>query len=144
MKRTITLAALAVLREAAAQNKHIDFYTADLSSKDVISRIRHHGIPQKPEVLVEHFKAFQRIVRITQGMALEVPWILLEMGWTSAMEIAVLSRVEFVSRLTEDGRIEKATAEKIHKRARLRRAELLPHYMNILQNNEPHISQAAI
>lgn len=138
-KRTIAL-----LRLLVAQNKHIDFRTLDTNTSSLFNGIRLDNIAVSKEELAEQLKAFQRILRVTYGYDTEIAWLLLYKGFSSAIDIAALSKNRFAALFLEDGMVSREITDELHKRARAKRAQILPQYMNMLQNSEPHIRNASI
>lgn len=133
---------VALIREVVLQNKQMDFTTADLSDEATIAAVRVHGISLSRDEVIEKLKAYQRIIRLCGDIPNSVCFELLENNITSAMQIAAMSKMKFLNLISETSITTPELAELIYNRAREKRSRLVVHYMNELQNNEPHIKQA--
>lgn len=133
-----------ILMQVVMQNLHLDFLTLDFAKSENCNAVRLHGISIDRGTIIEQLKAYQRIKRITEGLDGDVEWSLLERNITSATQIAGMTKGGFVNAVSDCRGMSKETAEMVYRRALAKRSEILPQYMNLIQNNEPHIKQAAI
>lgn len=125
------------------QNSHLDIKMADFNNKTIINQIRCHGIFSNKEKVLEGMKAIQRLLRIVPQEKASLIWTLLDAGFSSALEIASMSRTAFVKKITSVSGVDETTAKEIHSVATAKRSQLLPHIMNDIQNREPHIQSAS-
>ena len=89
-------------------------------------------------------KAYQRLLRIIPAGHEELALPLLAKGLHSAVQIASLTRQQFL-KLTRDLILEQPEVmATIYRYAQLKRSQLVVQYMNILQNQEPHVRAARI
>ncbi|HEX8108459.1 MAG TPA: hypothetical protein VF516_12085 [Kofleriaceae bacterium] len=95
-----------------------------------------------PAAMTPLLKAYQRVVRILPASEERRALRLLERGLHSAIQIANLSRDEFVRRWSELFPGEDALGLAVHGAALGRRSELLLRYIDDIQRNEPHYRAA--
>lgn len=132
------------LRTIVTKNKHVDFHKINLSGEVNLDGIRFDGIPLSNNSLLLLLKAYQRLLRITEGMGDEIIWSLLQKGYSSAMEIAAMGKNAFIKCFTLENTLTSEIAAEVYKNARAKRSQILPQFINMHQNNEPHIRNASI
>jgi hypothetical protein len=96
----------------------------------------------EPAEMTPLLKAYQRLVRILPPGEERRALPLLESGLHSAIQIAELSRDEFLRRWAALFPGEDALGRAVHRAALGRRGELLLHHINKIQSNEPHYRAA--
>lgn len=143
MVRFLTRRFIRILKAIVSQNTHLNLKAVDLNDPQVTSQIRYHGICAEKEKVVEGIKAVQRLLRIVPSAKSTLVWTLLDAGFSSALEIASMSRTAFLKEMLKRGSMDEASAKEIHKLATAKRSQLLPHVMNDIQNREPHIQSAS-
>ncbi|MBN1552586.1 hypothetical protein JW979_14015 [bacterium] len=124
------------------KNKNIDFLTFNLQDEKNIERLCIDESDEEVRKIVAHLKAFQRVLRIAPGGRKDLALTLIKAGIHSALQIAAMTRKDFMRRLSsifhDDGR----TSDEIYRNALQKKSVILIKYMNLLQNSEPHISSA--
>ena len=124
------------------QNKGVDFTTFDLSTENGIEKLNFKNLIKKKQSLLPLIKAYQRLLRIVPDREKNTALVLLEEGVHSALQITSMTRKDFVAKFLQPFGGNREFIEKIYHNALNKRSVLLIQYMNMLQNNEPHISAA--
>ena len=95
---------------------------------------------QKQEILLPQLKALQRLVRLTGD--LEVAETLYEQGLHAAAQIAAIPQHKFVTQYAHvfkaNGISAEKQAEKLHKKALARKAQVVHTYAALVQHNSAH------
>jgi hypothetical protein len=123
------------------QNKASDFQKLNLQSEEGITSLNFKHLTKKKEELISLSKAFQRLIRIIPEQNREAALTLLTEGVHSALQIAKMTRKEFMgkfARLLNDEKL----ADAIYQNALKKRGIILLQYLDVYQNNEPHIKAA--
>lgn len=124
------------------QNREVDILGINLQDEETINRLDFANVLEKKADIVSSAKAFQRLIRIIPAENQNVALSLLREGIHSALQIAAMTRKDFMGKcaklLNDDGKL----AAAIYGSALEKRSALLVQYMNMLQNREPHISSA--
>ncbi len=124
------------------QNQGVDFLVFNLQDEENISRLNFDNLAEKKAALVPQIKAFQRLLRIIPEKDQEAALALMKQGIHSALQIAAMTRRDFMGRFADLFQDSGKLADAIYKNALEKRSAILIQYMNILQNGEPHISAA--
>jgi len=123
------------------QNKEVDFLNFNLQSDDAIDTLNFKSLTRKKEELISLIKAFQRLIRIIPEQNRDVALTLLGEGVHSGLQIAQMTRKEFMGKcatLLKD----ETLADTIYQNALKKRGVILLQYLDVYQNNEPHIKAA--
>lgn len=124
------------------QNQDVDFLVFDFRDEESLGKLNFKGLTKKRTELVFQAKAFQRLIRIIPEQNREVALFLMKEGIHSALQIAAMTRKDFMGKFARTIRDDDKLADAIYKRALEKRSVILIQHMNILQNEEPHISSA--
>jgi hypothetical protein len=130
------------LIEFLDQNQGVDFLVINLQDEESLSRLNFKNLIEKKTELVFLAQAFQRLLRIIPEKNQEAALSLMKEGIHSALQIAAMTRKDFMSRFADMFHDNGKLADVIYKNALEKRSVILIQYMNILQNREPHISAA--
>jgi hypothetical protein len=123
------------------QNCATDFLRVDLLADAVTSKLDFTSFAEKRDELLELAKAYQRVLRIVPEQDREVALALLAEGVHSALQIARMTRRDFLGKFAGVLGDEKL-ADTIYQNALKKRGVILLQYMDVYQNNEPHIKAA--
>ena len=129
------------LQKTLKQNTALDFKVINLNGESEIKTVKSKGIKDK-DALIKTLKAYQRLLRIVPDNDTATAVNLLKHNIHSAVQIASLSKREFVALFTKKIKGKQEQAEVIYQNALTRRSNILVRYMNVMQNNEPHIKAA--
>ena len=122
------------------QNQEVDFLTYKLNDEVSLNQLNFKNLEDKKEEITFQVKAFQRLIRIIPENDKKTALTLMSKGIHSALQIAAMTRKDFLSRC--DGTLSKELTDKIYRNALAKRSAILVQYMNKMQNNEPHINSA--
>lgn len=123
------------------QNRATDFLRANLLSEEVTNNLNFTSLTDKKPAILLLAKAYQRLLRIIPEQKREVALTLLGLGIHSALQIAKMTRRDFMGKVA--GPLKDAQlADAIYQNALKKRGVLLLQYMDVYQNNEPHIKAA--
>ena len=123
------------------QNRSTDFLKANLLSDEVTSQLDFTSLTDKKDELISLAKAYQRLIRVVPEQNREVALTLLGEGVHSALQIAKMTRKDFMGKFVSLLKDEKL-ADTIYRNALKKRGVILLQYMDVYQNNEPHIKAA--
>jgi hypothetical protein len=131
-----------LLAQFLAQNSIVDFQFFNLQDEESINGLHFENLEAQKSELISLLKAFQRLLRIIPEKNKDAALALMKEGIHSALQIAAMTRKDFMGRCAnlfdDDGKL----ADAIYKNALKKRSMILIQYMNMLQNAEPHISAA--
>lgn len=130
------------LIEFLSQNQGVDFLVCNLQDEESLSSLNFKNLIEKKTELVFLAKAFQRLLRIIPEKNQEAALSLMNEGIHSALQIAAMTRKDFMGEFADMFHDNGKLADAIYKSALEKRSVILIQYMNILQNREPHISAA--
>lgn len=123
------------------QNRTTDFLKVNLLSEEETRKLDFGSLAKKKDELVSLAKAYQRLIRVVPEHDRDAALALLGQGVHSALQIAKMTRKDFMGRfasLLEDEKL----ADAIYQNALKKRGVILLQYMDVYQNNEPHIKAA--
>ena len=123
------------------QNKKVNFVIFDLNSQANVDKLNFSNLKKK-EQLLPLIKAYQRILRVLPDKNKAPALALLKEGIHSALQIAAMTRKDFLGKCSLLFGDDCELAGKIYRNALNKKSLLLVQHMNALQNNEPHISAA--
>lgn len=124
------------------QNDGVDFLLFNLQSEENISVLNFKNLKRKQAEVIFQIKALQRLIRIIPDNDQEVALSLMQAGIHSALQIAAMTRKDFMRRCAGLFNDNEKLSDAIYKNALAKRSAILIQYMNLLQNGEPHISSA--
>jgi hypothetical protein len=124
------------------QNQDVDFLVFNLQDEEHLGRLNFESFTKKKPEIVFLIKAFQRLIRIIPEKNREAALALMKEGMHSALQIAAMTRKDFMGKFADMFHDNGKLADAIYKSALEKRSMILIQYMNILQNGEPHISAA--
>jgi len=139
---TVSREALADLQSLLDANPTIDWRTTALDDPRVLDGLEWGAAGARRDALVPLLMAYQRLARILPANEERRALPLLEAGLHSAIQIAGIARDEFLRRWVALFPGEDALGAAVHQSALSRRATLLLHHIDALQNNEPHYRAA--
>jgi len=143
-KKTFSDTQLQLLKTILADNPPDKILTADLTKKDILTQINNSSFSINDKKSIEIVKAFQRLLRIIPKENWDIAILLLEVNMHSAIQIANMpfDRFQEVTRaiFNENEKL----ARTIHSNALLKRSKIVLQYMDIYQNNEPHVKSARL
>lgn len=130
---------LQFLERLLKQNQEIDFKLFHLQNKEKVLGLNWDDLPGNQDDIIFLLKAYQRLIRILPEQDSSTVIALLRENLHSAIQIASIPKLQFMKRYTKvfDGK--KEVAETVYKNALQKRSQLMLQYMNVVQNNEPHI-----
>lgn len=131
-----------LLTEFLDLNRGVDFQFFNLQDEAVINGLNFENLAEQKTELISLLKAFQRLIRIIPEKNRDAALALMKEGVHSALQIAAMTRRDFMGRFAGLFNDNGALADAIYKNALKKRSMILIQYMNILQNGEPHISAA--
>ena len=123
------------------RNNTFDILSSCLDPEDVRNRLNLISHAKKNTKLISLIKEHQRLVRIIPDHNRESAIILLESGIHSALQIAQMTRKDFMNQYAPKLKDDQL-AEQIYQNALKKRNAIMLQYMNQYQNNEPHIKTA--
>jgi hypothetical protein len=123
------------------QNQSSDFLRADLYSDADTSRLDFTSFDGRKDELLTHLRAYQRMLRIVPEHNRDVALAVLGQGIHSALQIAQMTRRDFLGKVVSVLGDEKL-ADDIYQNALRKRGVILLQYLDVYQNNEPHIKAA--
>jgi len=133
---------IANLESFLTQNNGIDYKIFNFLNDESIENLNWSGFEDNKDDFLLLLKGYQRLLRIMPKEKENSVFMLLKSGFHSALQICTKSRKEFMKSISEYIQDDYTTAEKIYSNALEKRGAILIQYMNMLQNNEPHISAA--
>ena len=129
-----------LFKQWLADHSNYDWLQMNWQDEAVLSPL----LGEEFATLLPLLKAYQRLLRIIPAGHEELALPLLASGLHSAVQIASLASQQFLE-LTRDLVPEQPEVmETIYRYAQLKRSQLVVQYMNILQNQEPHVRAARI
>lgn len=123
-----------------AQNQGVDFLTYNFQDQESLIKLNFKNLKRKVEELSFQIKAFQRLIRIVPSNDSEIALALMRKGVHSALQIAAMTRRDFMANCKHT--LDSELADTIYQNALAKRSQILVQHMNKLQNNEPHIVSA--
>ena len=131
---------VSVLKQWLADHSDYDWLQMNWQDETVLKPL----LGEESATLLPLLKAYQRLLRIIPTGYENLALPLLASGLHSAVQIASLASQQFLE-LTRDLVPEQPEVmEAIYRYAQLKRSQLVVQYMNILQNQEPHVRAARI
>ncbi|MCD4813874.1 hypothetical protein K8S19_09320 [bacterium] len=131
--------------EALVQsNVGLDFAALPLTGRALPKTIDKNSCTLKQGRLVELLKAYQRLVRVLPEPNRDLAIPMLRLGLHSALQIAAMKEKEFCTLVEPITSEDPAIAPRIHKKALLKRSRMVVQYMDVMQNNEPHVKAARV
>ncbi len=123
----------------------------DLQDEKIVSKFNFENFGRKKNEIVFQLKAYQRMLRIMptkkqseNSKRLEnnqlVASLLLQQGIHSALQIAAMTRKDFITLCVSVFGNDQNMATIMYQNAQEKRSAILVQYMSILQNGEPHIN----
>jgi hypothetical protein len=123
------------------QNRSSDFLRTDLLSDAGASKLDFTSFEDQKDEFLALAKAYQRLLRIVPEQNRDVALALLGKGIHSALQIAQMTRKDFLGKVVSVLGDEKL-ADDIYQNALKKRGVILLQYLDVYQNNEPHIKAA--
>lgn len=123
------------------QNGATDFQQVNLLSDEETASLNFESFSDKKDEILELAKGYQRLLRIIPRQDREAALTLLSHEIHSALQIAKMTRKDFMGRfaiLLKDEQL----ADAIYQNALKKRGVILLQYLDVYQNNEPHIKAA--
>ena len=130
------------LKAFMEQNEGVNFKIFNLLNEVSMENLDWTGFEEGRSELSELLKGYQRLIRITPKEKEASAFLLLKNGLHSALQICTMTRKEFMKKISPEIPGDIKTAERIYANALEKRGVILLQYMNMLQNNEPHINAA--
>lgn len=124
------------------QNQGVDFSIFNLRDEENVNKLNFKNLIKKKSEIVLQIMAFQRLIRIIPEKNQEVALALMQQGVNSALQIAAMTRKDFMGMCAGLFNDNDKLADEMYKNAQEKRSTILIQYMNVLQNGEPHISSA--
>ena len=131
-----------LLKQFLDQNRGVDFQFFDLRDEVSINGLNFENLTDQKTELISLLKGFQRLIRIIPEKNRDAALLLMKQGVHSALQIAAMTRRDFLGKYAGLFNDNEVLADAIYKSALKKRSMILVQYMNILQNGEPHISAA--
>lgn len=123
------------------QNSATDFQHINLLSDEETAGLNFESFSDKKDEILELAKAYQRLLRIIPLGDREAALTLLRHEIHSALQIAKMTRKNFMGRFASLLKDEQL-ADAIYQNALKKRGVILLQYLDVYQNNEPHIKAA--
>ena len=124
------------------QNEGVDFLLMNFQDEDNISTLNFKNLKRKQAEIIVQIKGLQRLIRIIPENDLEVALSLMQAGIHSALQIAAMTRKEFMGKCAGLFDNNDELSDAIYKNALAKRSAILIQYMNLLHNGEPHMASA--
>lgn len=124
------------------QNQAVDFLIFNLQDEEIVSALNFKNLKRKQTEILFQIKAYQRLIRIIPEKNQDVALSLIQAGIHSALQIAAMTRKDFMTKCAGLFSGNDNLADVIYKNALEKRSVILIQYMNLLQNGEPHMSSA--
>lgn len=148
MKKKISLKEEMIkeLKKVIKKNPEYDFAASEMKSKKVLDEVKWKSKTKSGDDMLVVMRAYQRVARIVPKEKPDVAVALLEKGIHSALQVAAVPEHKFIKehqdlfKTKEDEKV----AKEIHKRALIKRSQLVVQYMNWKQSNEPHVKAARV
>lgn len=122
------------------QNTGVDFVSFNLLDEEKLASLNFKNLKRKLAEVTFQLKAYQRLLRIIPEHDHAIAISLMQQGLHSALQIAAMTRRDFLSRCK--GVLDEKQADAIYQNALTKRSSILVQYMNTMQNKEPHITSA--
>lgn len=132
------------LQKLIKQNSGFDYLYSDLSLASSLENINWKGFTKNRETLVVLLKAYQRLIRIIPEGETDIAFALLELQIHSAVQIASMTKKQFSITCAAIFKGKSELLDTVYKNAECKKSRILHRYMNVLQNNEPHVKAAGI
>lgn len=130
------------LTKFLGQNKGVDFLLMNFLDEENINTLDFKNLKRKKTEVIFQIKALQRLIRIIPENNQEVALSLMQAGIHSALQIAAMTRKDFMGKCSALLNDNHELSDAIYNNALAKRSTILVQYMNLLQNGEPHISSA--
>lgn len=124
------------------QNKGVDFLLMNLQDEENINALNFKNLKRKQAEIIVQIKALQRLIRIIPENDQAVALSLMQAGIHSALQIAAMTRKDFMGKCSVLLSDNDDLSDAIYKNALAKRSAILIQYMNLLQNGEPHMASA--
>ena len=132
------------LSRVIKQNSEINFVNYDFQKNHQADNINWQGLENKKEAIIPLLLAYQRMLRISPDASQETALSILKLKFHSAIQIASFTRKDFINIWNEAYPEQNKLGLDIYENALKKRSSVLLEYMNIYQNNEPHIKKTKI
>lgn len=135
---------ISALKKMVLMNAAVDFKNIAIQDGVVLSALKWPEDAGNRTKMILVLKAYQRLLRIIPGSRRRLAFELLKLNFHSAVQIASLSKREFVDQTETVFKKYPALVEGIYNNAVAKRGQVVVQYMDILQNNEPHVKAARV
>ncbi len=130
------------LKKFLKQNDDIDIKKYNFQSLNHQDKLKWKYLTKSKRKVLLIVKAYQRILRVMPKDNPEIIIKLLKNNIHSAVQIASLSKNKFFKKWETIIKDNKDIAQQVYSNSLKKRSRLALQYIDILQNNEPHISAA--
>lgn len=126
------------------KNANVDFVNVDLNDDSFISKLDWQKFKGKKEDVLSILMAYQRLKKIASNVSDQSLFELLKDGIHSVLQIAAISKGEFLKNYATFFKKEPITVEQFYSQALAIRAKIVIQYVKTKQASEPHLNKARI
>ena len=125
------------------QNKKVDFKKINLDNEKDFKNIKCSETKDKKN-LNNVLKAYQRLLRIVPDQDSDLIMDLLKVNIHSATQITGFTKRDFIKKHKKIFKGKEEIGNQLYDNALKKRSQLVVQYMDILQNNEPHVKASKV
>lgn len=125
-------------------NKSLDLKTFNFLLQNNVETLEWKSNKKTKPAILNILKAYQRLLRVMPEDNSEIILGLLKKGIHSAIQIANMSKKQFIKMSDPLFKDKLSFAEQIHKNSQKKRSKIALQYINVVQNKEPHILASRI